>query len=115
MFEEKLKYEMQNRKKYMVLGVEERTCYLQDLETNNIFHINVYFRKVQKLPQDKDLIYVPNQMQKEIKMGQKSFSFSGEIGEVFARKPHDFSVCPEEFLIVEYSSGERVLLERIYG
>ena len=54
-------------------------------------------------------------MQKEIKTGQKSFSFSGEIGEVFARKPHDFSVCPEEFLIVEYSSGERVLLERIYG
>ena len=77
--------------------------------------LNIWFDSVTRMPQVGDKLYYTKEMTAGIKRGLHQYSFSARIGEPYARKPHNFEVVPEEFLIVEYSDGEIALLEQWYG
>lgn len=77
--------------------------------------LNFEFFHLENTPAVGDVIYLSENIFEGMRENLFTYYFSDQIGEIYARPPHDFLIVPEEFLIVEYADGTTVLLEQWYG
>lgn len=113
-----LSKKIRERKKecaYMLIEKISGVCYHLRDQGNTEFILNIEFDGLRPMPKVGDGFYLSENIIESIKENLFSFTFSRNIGEVYARPPHDFLKAPEEFLIFEYKNGRTVLLEQWYG
>ena len=80
-----------------------------------IIELTLEFEHLERYPEKGDAIMLSKNVMEGMKEQLYMYTFSTEIGAVYARPPHDPAVHPEEFIRIEYRDGGSVLLEQWYG
>jgi len=62
-----------------------------------------------------DAIYLSKSMESGIRENCFYYTLSASFGMEGARAPHDILINPDEFVIVERTDGETVVLQHLYG
>ena len=98
-----------------ILDAEEGRYKLRRLPMGGSIQLYLTFEGLERQPGQHDKLYFSENLRQGLAEGLHMYQFSAEIGHACAREPHDFLQEPREFLILEYSDGENVLLEQQYG
>lgn len=114
-----LKSAIENEKEYrlgfVVCNKDNNTYELQNTAYGKKLRLVLHFYHLDKLPDCQDVLYFSENIFEGMRENLYVYQFSAKIGEVYARKPHNFLIDPEEFLILQYADGKTILLEEQYG
>ena len=111
---EKIFEERAKRNRWLIIEADGSGYVVTDDDGRRI-SVNIFFYELEEKPKAFDSLFVSDSVIDALNEGLRCFQFSTKIGEGFARKPHDFTRNPTEFLILEYEDGRQILLEQWYG